>query len=317
MTNRVLITGGLGYLGGRLAQALANEGAYDLLLGSRHEAAAPPWLPGAARVVTDWSSRAHLEEICEGVDTIVHLAAMSGPACAADPVAALECNAVATALLLESALRQRVERFVYVSTAHVYGSPLTGVVSEATCAQPLHPYATSKRAGEDVVRRAHQREVVAGVVVRLSNAFGAPASAGTDCWELLANDLCRQAVTSKKMVLTSSGTQRRDFVPLEDACGAIAHLMRLPRPRLGAGLFNVGGEWSPTVWEMAGVIQRRCEVVLGFQPELMRVGSSTGESSAELDYQLHALRQTGFRLRANREHEVDQLIEFSRAAFTS
>ena len=316
VTKRVLITGGFGYLGGRLAQALGGQSGAEVLLGSRREMEAPPWLPRAKTVVTYWSSRAHLEEICEGVDAIIHLAAMNGPDCAANPVAALESNAVATSVLLESALRREVKRFVYVSTAHVYGSALTGVVSEETCPDPLHPYSTSKRAGEDVLRGAHQRGAVEGVVVRLSNAFGAPASTDTDCWMLLANDLCRQAVTNKKMVLTSSGTQRRDFVPLADACGAIAHLLRVPRASLGKGLFNMGGEWSPTVWEMACFVQQRCEAVLGFQPELVRVSPKTGESSAELDYQLEAIRETGFRPQAERTREVDQLIEFCRASFT-
>src|SRR5207245_1641136 len=103
--------------------------------------------------------------------------------------------------LTDAAKRAGVRRVVYVSTAHVYGAPLAGVITEASCAVSLHPYATSHRAAEDVVRAAHERKTIEGVVIRLSNAYGAPVSEDANCWTLLVNDLCRQAARTKTMVL--------------------------------------------------------------------------------------------------------------------
>ena len=77
---------------------------------------------------------------------------MNAQNCVTDPVAALEVNAVATARLLQAAIRQGAKRFIYLSTAHVYGSSLSGVITEETCPASLCPYAASHRAGEDVVR---------------------------------------------------------------------------------------------------------------------------------------------------------------------
>ena len=205
MTKRVLITGAFGYLGGRLAQVLGHQERCEVLLGSRRARKAPAWLPRAKTIQTDWHSQTRLDEICSDVDAVVHLAGMNRQDCVADPVEALEFNAAGTARLLRSAIKLKVKRFVYVSTAHVYGSPLTGVVTEETCPRSLHPYATSKRAGEDSVRNARACGDIEGIVVRLSNSFGAPACRETDCWQLLVNDLCQQAVTTKTMTLKSSG----------------------------------------------------------------------------------------------------------------
>ncbi len=312
---RVLITGGFGYLGGRLAQFLASQTAYEIFLGSRQQMEPPEWCPQAKVFQTQWGSLAGLEHICSAVDTVVHIAGMNAQNCATDPVAALEVNAVATARLLQAAVRQGAKRFIFISTAHVYCSPLTGVITEETSPASLFPYAASHRAGEDVVRAANQRGEIEGIVIRLSNTFGAPAHKDTNCWTLLVNDLCRQAVSNKRMVLRSSGLQRRNFVPMHDVCRAIDYLLHLPAQDLTGGVFNVGGDWSPLAWEMACLVQERCTVKLGFQPKFTPVLPQKGETVCDLDYRSDALRQTGFQLNTDKVEEIDQLLDFCKTSF--
>jgi UDP-glucose 4-epimerase len=308
---KVLITGGFGYIGGRLAQFLiAKNNNNEVLLGSRHRVEIPAWLPEAQVVQIAWDKSDELENICSGVDVVVHLAGMNMQDCATDSIAAIEFNVLATARLIQAAVRKGVKRFVYLSTAHVYGSPLDGVITEKTCPLSLHPYATSHRAGEDVVRTAHHLGEIEGIVVRLSNAFGCPAHKEVNCWMLLVNDLCRQAVQSQQMVLRSSGMQRRDFITMLDVCRAINHLLCLPIKSVGNGLINVGGEWSPTVWEMASLIQERCEAVLGFKPKLTRTEPQINETASKLEYRIDTLHLTGYQTSANRIEEIDQLLKF-------
>lgn len=312
---KLLITGGFGYLGGRLAQFLVSHADHEVLLGSRQQTEPPFWLPQAKVVQTRWDSLSALAQSCSGVDTVIHMAGMNAQECAADSVSALEFNGVATARLLRAAIRQGVKRFIYLSTAHVYGSPLTGVITEKNSPVSLHSYATSHRAGEDLVRAAHENREIEGIVIRLSNAYGAPGHKDANCWMLLVNDLCRQAVTTRHMVLRSSGLQRRDFVPLSDVCRAINHLLLCPAQNLTNGIFNVGGEWSPTVWEVACLIQERCRVVLGFLPDLTRIPPQIGEMVADLDYRIDALRQCGFHPGSDRVGEIDKLLHFCKASF--
>jgi len=312
---RLLITGGFGYLGGRLAQFLASTSGHQILLGSRQQTEPPPWLPEAKVAHIRWNSPTGLAQICTSVDAVVHLAGMNAQDCAADPIAALEFNGLATARLLQAAIRQGVKRFIHLSTAHVYGSPLTGVITEETCPISTHPYATSHRAGEDVVRTAHQRGQIEGIVIRLSNAYGAPAHKDANCWMLLVNDLCRQAVTTQCMVLRSSGLQRRDFVPLSDACRAISYILDLPVQALAKNIINVGGEWSPTVWEVACLIQERCALELGIRPTLTRIPPTIGETPADLEYRVHVLHQSGLQLGSDRVGDIDRLIQFCGASF--
>lgn len=314
---KLLITGGFGYLGGRLGQFLAHDARYEIVLGSRRHIEAPPWLLQAKVARTNWNSLGDLQKLCAGIDAVVHSAGMNAQDCAANPVAALKFNAVATARLVEAAIRQEVKQFIYISTAHVYGNPLAGVVTEATCPVSLHPYATSHRAGEDVVRAAHERRKIYGIVIRLSNAFGAPAHKSANCWMLLVNDLCRQAVTTRRMVLHSAGLQLRDFVTLHDFARAISHLLDLPKERGGDGIFNVGGAWAPRIIDMAEAIQGRCSTVLGFTPKIVRAEPVAGESTGELDYRIDKLLATGFALGGNPLEEIDATLRLCHDAYGS
>jgi UDP-glucose 4-epimerase len=312
----VLLTGGLGYLGGRLAQVLAAEPYCELALATRRAGCADLPVPNARLVSLDWGSDAALEQACGGIDAVVHLAGMNAADCARDPIAALEFNGVGTARLARAAAGQRVRRFVYVSSAHVYGTALRGCVDELTCPEPVHPYATSRRAAEDGLRQ-NRGGTLETVIVRLSNGFGAPASPTVDCWSLVTNDLCRQAVTTRRAVLRSGGQQRRDFVPLAEACRAIAHLLMLPAARLGDGLFNVGGDWAPTMLEMAELIAARVAAVLGYRPQVV-AGEAREDIGAELrEYSVARLLATGFALRSGAVvEELDRLVGFCASAAT-
>ena len=309
---RVLITGGFGYVGGRLAQFLAIQAGYQILLGTRQRAESPGWLPEARVVQTQWNSPTDLAQNCSDVDAIVHLAGINAQECVADPVAALEINAVGTAHLVQAAIRQGVKRLIYVSTAHVYGSTLSGVITEESCPASLHPYATSHRAGEDILRAAQQRGEIEGIVVRLSNSYGAPAHKDVNCWMLLVNDLCRQGVTTSRMVLNSTGTQRRNFITLTAACVAIRHLLELPADKLGGRLFNVGSAWSPTILEMTEIIAARVNALTGIQPKILHKTGNNVESSKFLDFRTEKLIGTGFDASANDnfDQELDGLIQF-------
>jgi UDP-glucose 4-epimerase len=308
---RILITGAFGYVGGRLAHHLSADPANTVMLASRAQRAEPSWLPRVTVLRTDFDDIVALREACAGVAAVVHLAGANARACSEDVALAFEVNAVSTARLVTAARQAGVRRLIYLSTAHVYGSPLRGVISEDTCARGIHPYAASHRAGEDVVLHAGAGGKLEALAVRLSNSFGPPMDAAVDCWTLLVNDLSRQAVTTRRLVLSSAGIQRRDFITLTDTCRAIAHLLRLPR--FGDGLFNLGGQWAPTVRGMAVRIAARCPIVLGHEVKLEIPEAAPGETSGELDFRIDKLLATDFSLAGKIDAELDASLAFCAA----
>ena len=266
---RILIAGGFGFVGGRLAVHLANEG-HKIILGSRKAIRPPVWLQQAEIAQINWDDVTSLERSCKEVDVVIHAAGMNSKECATDPVAALTFNGLATKSLVSAAINEGVGRLIYLSTAHVYASLLEGDITEETCPRNLHPYATSHLAGEHAVLNASQRGEIQGIVLRLSNAFGEPVHKDVNCWTLLVNDLCRQAVETRKLVLKTTGLQQRDFVAITKVCRVMEQLVQTNDGAIHTGIFNVGSGLSRSVLGMAYLIQQRCYQIFGFLSELQR-----------------------------------------------
>lgn len=314
LTMRILITGGLGFLGGRLAAHLAQVG-HQIVLGSRNALSPPAWLPQAEVAQIEWDDGSALEHCCSGVDIVIHAAGMNAQDCGTDPVAALAINGVATARLVAAACRANVQRFIYLSTAHVYASPLAGTFIEETCPRNLHPYATSHLAGENAVLYASQRGEIAGTVLRLSNAYGAPMHSAVNCWMLLVNDLCKQVIESRKMVLYSSGLQQRDFISMAGVCRVLEYLSTNESNATMSNILNVGSGHSQTVLEMAELIQQRSEIVLGFSPDIQRPDTDINKQHETLSYQSTRLAKIAGKITSNNDIEIDYLLEYCRASF--
>jgi UDP-glucose 4-epimerase len=310
MTKTVLVTGGIGYLGGRIALHLADHGHKVRLTSRRAETAAPSWAEGMEVVGADFAADNDFSALCRGVDGVVHLAALNAAECASDPDLARRVNVTGTENLFDAAGSTGVKRFIYVSTAHVYGAPLAGVLDEDTPPRPAHPYAETHLGAEEIVLAHDGPE---GIVLRLSNAIVAAADAGADCWMLAANDLCRQAA-GKGLSLRGSGLDVRDFVPLLDVCRAVDHFLGLDGDTLGDRVFNVGGG-SMTMLALAERIAGCAEAVLGDRPDIQRKEPAPGEEALLLDYRIDRLLGTGFEPAGDIDDEIDATLRFCRQVF--
>ena len=307
---KVLITGGFGYLGGRIAVELSRDPGFAVILGSRKSQLTPDWLPQAETVAMDVLEPKTLSKAVEGVQAVVHLAAMNAYECAADPGKSVLVNTLGTLNVLNAAIAAGLERFIYFSTAHVYGEPLIGCITEATLPRPIHPYAITHYAAENFVLAAHNQNKITGVALRLSNGFGAPTHPDVDCWTLLVNDLCCQAVKTRKIVLRSNGLQQRDFIPLMDIGRAVRHLIALPKGDCSDGLFNLGGKASLSVCKMAQRIVQRCQIKLGFSPDIERPEPSVNEQGEVLRYNCEKLVETGYTLKSVIDEAIDETLLF-------
>jgi len=307
VSGTVLVTGGFGYLGGRIARHLAASGRNVRVATRRPRERWPDWAGEVEVVGTD------PVPACRGAGAVVHLAAMNEIDCAADPAGALAANGVDSVRLLQAALAAGVPRFLYFSTARVYGEPLVGRIDEGLCPRPNHPYGISHRVFEDYLLAEHAKGRVAAACLRLSNGLGAPADALIDRWTLVANDLCRQIAASGRMVLKSSGLALRDFIPLGEVARAVEFL--LAAAELGDGVFNLGAGHSTLIRDLADLIGDRAEAVLGTRPLLERPQPAPGEQPAPLDYRVDRLAALGFRASPDLAPEIDRTLLLCRSAF--
>lgn len=309
---RILITGGMGFVGGRLAAYLLQAG-HHVVIGSRQADSPPDWLPQAEVVQIRWDDSSALEQSCKGVDLLIQAAGMNAQDCAADPVAALEFNGLATARLLAAAIRAGVPRFIYLSTAHVYASPLAGTITEDTCPRNLHPYATSHLAGENAVLYAAKIGIIESIVLRLSNVVGAPMHKDVNCWTLLTNDLCKQAGQKKQLILHRNAGQHRDFIAMSEVCRAINWLLSGDFINSNGDIFNIGSAKTISLMDMAKLIQGRSEINFGHRPEINC--STNNDAKRDFLFSNKKITSRGLDIGSDLISEIDRLVLFCERKF--
>jgi UDP-glucose 4-epimerase len=313
---RILVTGGFGFLGGRVAKYLSEKG-HDVIIATRVQKPVPSWAPNITVVTVNWDDKSQLTILCKGVDIIIHASGMNAGDCSSDPVGALFSNSISTSSLSHSAVNAGVKRFIFFSTVHVYSSNLQGHISEDTCTQNLHPYATSNRAGEDSVLWLHKQGLIEVVVLRLANVFGIPVDKDVNVWSLLINDLCRQVVTTNCLVLKSSGRQFRNFISVSSFLNVIDKLLTTSLAFVNIPVFNLGNKDSFTVLEIANRIKDRYELIFqsSVSISIQFEQSPQQDDFTRLVISSQRLNHLGISIDSEVDNEIDSLIDFCKQHF--
>lgn len=227
---QVLLTGATGFVGGRLAERLLDEGAHVTALVRDPGKAAPLAKRGARLVEGSLADRDALARACAGAPTVVHCAARAtdwGPM-----EAFLRDNVEGTRNLAEAALAAGCPRFVHLSTISVYGFEAPPVVTEDTPVPVLgqaYPYGESKRRAEGVIADLGGRGLET-VVLRVGSVYGP----GSTQWTLRPAKLARSPLG---LVLVDGGRGLLNHVYIDNLVEGIRRAME--HPAAAGGLFNL------------------------------------------------------------------------------
>jgi UDP-glucose 4-epimerase len=307
---KILITGGLGYLGGRIADSLKrNHPESTITLGtSRKISEVPDWTKAFQIVPLNILDLDSIEKaLANDIHVIIHLAALNEHDSFNNIESAWETNTLGTQTLLSVASQKQILKFIYFSTFHVYGDS-QGEITEDSPTWPYHPYAATHRAAEDMVRFYQRYKDMKTLILRLSNGFGYPMDSGVNRWTLIFNDLCRQVMTSGEMVIKSSGKQHRDFIALQDVAAAVDHFLFESSEKWDDGLFNLGGDRSFSILEVAKIIATVYEKKYKKSIPIQISGKENGEYRSPVHFNIDKLKKTGFHLTGNMEKEIEQTL---------
>jgi len=281
----VLVTGGAGYIGSHVVLQLRARGERvvivdDLSTGFRQAVRDTPL------VVGDVGDRALLERVLaeHGVGTVMHFAAKTiVPESVREPLKYYGNNTAATRNLLEACMQGGVRRFVFSSTAAVYGIPAGGVAREDMPLAPINPYGTSKLMSEWILRDLAAVSDFRYVSLRYFNVAGSDPEGrigqATAKATLLVKVACEAAVGKRPHVSiygtdydTPDGTGIRDYIHVEDL--ARAHLAALDYLRNGgaARVLNCGYGHGYSVREVLASVNRVAGRALAVREEPRREG---------------------------------------------
>ena len=247
---RVLVTGGLGYLGSHVVQRLLAGGdevvVFDAEIYPRM--VSYPEHPGLHVVRGDLRAQELLARTADGTDAVLHLAAIVGDeACNLDPEGAVGVNYLTTRYLASQCAAAQWP-MIFTSTCSVYGAK-GGEIRETDDVTPLSIYGMSKLAAEEAVRGSTPNSTV----VRFGTLFGLSERMRFD---LVINRLIGQAMQDGR-ISVFGGDQWRPFLHVQDAADALVKVLHNPKP----GMYNLGGA-NFRIREVAAEIasQISCEV---------------------------------------------------------
>jgi UDP-glucose-4-epimerase GalE len=263
---RVLVTGGAGYIGSHAARTLARRGHEviiydDLSTGHRQLARGFPLIEG------NIGNAEKLASALTGVDAVMHFAAKSlVPESMRDPRKYFENNVRDGLVLLNACVESGVKKFIFSSTAAVYGIPKESPITEGAPKQPVNPYGFSKLSFEYILQSYDSAYGLRFMSLRYFNAAGADESG--EIGELhepethLIPNALKAAVGQGELQIfgtdynTPDGTCVRDYIHVTDL--ADAHLLALEYLTTGGGseFLNLGTGKGSSVREVVNTVEQ-------------------------------------------------------------
>jgi UDP-glucose 4-epimerase len=241
MKNAVLVTGGAGFIGSHLVDALLDQGHHVRILDNsstgsmanlRHCRADVELIEGDIRDL-ETCYRA-----CRGVESVYHQAALpSVPRSIADPLTSHAVNVDGTLQMLLAARDEGVRRFVFASSSSVYGDTVVSPKHEGLTPCPLSPYAISKLSGEQYCRVFHALYGLETVVLRYFNVFG-PRQTPDSPYSAVIPKFVAAALNGGTVMLYGDGSHSRDFTYVANVVQA--NLLAAWIPGVGGQVFNTG-----------------------------------------------------------------------------
>lgn len=306
---RILIVGGLGYVGGRLANYLFGHHGFKISLTTTRPSF-PAWSKKFDVYPMDIADETSTAECVAQVkpDVVIHLGALQQADCQEDRERALTINEQGTQNLVRCSKENHVKRFIYFSTFQVYGN-FTGEITEKTPPEPRSVYAETKLLGEEIIRKNDSPDFKV-LILRLSNAYGYPCDAqiAKSVWTLAFNAFCRKAIEEGRLTIKSN--QYRNFITMGDVTRAIEYFLTGGIHQWQDGLFNLGGE---DCWNIQQVARNVAQVYREFYHKELKVEGPTHDLDKVFSpfiFNIDKLKKIGFVVLGDMDWEIRQTLEF-------
>ncbi len=302
-TRKVLITGGAGFLGSALANALCERG-YVVRVIDDLSAGDPSQLAPAVHFNRgDVNDIPKLWSLLQGVDYVFHLAARV--AVSESILYPREYNATnvgGTVSLIQAVRDAGARRIIFASSGAVYGEQAAERVREDAIPNPGSPYAVSKLAAEYYVNTIGALWGIETVILRIFNAYG-PGQKMRPSHPPVIPAVIRQALGGGSIIVHGDGRQQRDFVYVDDVVEAL--IAAAESPTVNRLIINVGSGVPTSINALVEVVGR----VLGKKLTPLHVTAESGGVSRLCADLSRAQERLGYQPRVSLEEGIRRTVE--------
>lgn len=309
MVKKVLVTGGNGYIGARLCLHLANEGYAVTPLCHSGIPDDVNWTSKMdSFVVGDVRNEELLAELAaKEYDVVVHLVSLDHNESNGLPSHVSSVNIAPVWSLLDVFSKHRLKKFIYFSTAQVYGVLNNETVTELRKTKAQNAYGLTHDIGEVICEYYNRVSSIDCSVVRLSNSYGAPIFKENNCWWLVVNDLCKLAYSQKEIALQSDGTPLRDFIHGWDVCRGVQSIMETDTKH---SVYNLSAGVTLSIMEIAQKIRAVFLERYGIELPITVAKPTSGVGSSKYLLDNSLIKSIGFELQWSLEAGINELFDF-------
>jgi len=288
----VLVTGGAGFIGSHLVPRLLELGYSVTVLDNLSNGK----LENLDRAIDhpkfkfqrgDILDKTLLNEVFDGVDSVIHLAALIDiSASVADPILNHEVNVNGTFNMLHAAVKHDVKKFVFASSTAVYGDAKTLPLQENIALRPISPYSASKVAGEAYCSAFASCFGLETVVLRFFNVYG--SRSGDSPYSGVITKFLQKIVKGEALTIDGDGEQTRDFIHVSDIVKAV--ILALKNEGLKGEVFNVCTGVPTSINQLAATLKR----VTGKNPKVKFGPARSGDIRSNYGDPAKAEENLGF-----------------------
>lgn len=289
MKHTILVTGGAGYIGSHVVKLLLEQQAGRIVVLDDLSTGSSDLVHSHAKlIVGDIRDRNFVQHLLkqEQINTVMHLAAKTSvPESIRDPAAYYDQNTLGTFSLLQACVHQKVQHFIFSSTAAVYGQPRESIVREDAPTLPINPYGTSKLMCEHMIRDIAAAHALSYVNLRYFNVAGADPSGTLGQKSHSAEHLIKVAIDTalgKRATMpiygndypTQDGTCVRDFIHVTDIAKAHVDALYYLRQNGQSVTLNCGYGKGYSVKEVIKTVEKIANTSIRYEYHPRRLGDS-------------------------------------------
>lgn len=244
-----LVTGGAGFIGSHLVDALIEHGCKvrvidNLTTGKMDKIAHHKNNANFEFVWGSVTDPLDVNQAMKGIEVVFHLACLGVRHSIGHPYETHRVNAEGTLLVLDAVYRARVSRFIYCSSSEVYGTAEYVPMPETHPTNPCTVYGASKLAGEAYARAFHKTYGMDAVIVRPFNTYGPRSHHEGDAGEIIPKSIVR-VLNNRDSLVFGDGLQTRDFTYVEDTASAL--IAAAERDAMVGKTLNIGSNFEISI----------------------------------------------------------------------
>ncbi len=302
---KALVTGGAGFIGSHIANALVRKG-YEVAVLDDLSSGKKENLPdGIEFVEGSITENEIVKKAVAGTDHVFHEAALVSVAESfLRPEETMKVNVDGTRNILEAALESKIKRVVFASSSSVYGDN-DPPMKEVFEANPLSPYAKSKLAGEKLVQEFNEKGLES-VSLRYFNVYGPRQNSDSE-YSGVVSLFIKKMLAGEKPTIYGDGNQSRDFTYVGDVVNA--NLLAAEKQGISGEVFNIGTGLSITVNQLEGLLSE----LTGYEGEPEHAEKRDGEIYESFADVSKAEKLLGFRASTPLEQGLRKTIEWQKS----